>query len=794
MRTIALLGCVPALVFAQSTTDWPSGNRITPPTIREVTPLGVARGATVEVTVDGLNLTKTSAIYFSEPGIKGRILRVKELPDIPDIRLGANGTLSTVDLGPLPPHNEVTVELDVSPDAPVGPVDFRLQTPLGTSPAGRFLVEPYYGESPDREPNNTPEDAFNTFLPTILVGNLSKPGDVDFYKISVKAGEQLVFENASRGLGSKLRPVIGIYDGSQNLIQEWTDGGGDTRPAFGRQFDKEGMYYIRVADYEEGGSEKEHFYRIKVGRLPLALAAWPLGVQKGHTAEVSFSGYNLGAGKVKVEGKPSPEDESAVILRPKTPSGPAFNKVKLALGSEPEVESSGRNTSLSTAQAITVPVTVNGKLDNSKAPGHYYRFHARKGEKLVFEVQANRLGSPLDSQLDITDTAGRPVERATIRALLETSTTLSDRDSASPGLRITSPAGFKVGDHMLIGGEIMRVREMPRGPDDDFQFMSFGGQRIAYLDTTAEAHAMDQAVYKVQIHPPGAKFAPNGLPLLHLPYRNDDGGPGYGKDSLLHFTAPAEGDYIARILDVRNLSGPDYAYRLTVREPSPDFRLSVNPRNPNVPAGGRIPVTVTALRIDDFDGPIEVSIENLPAGFSSTKGVIEPGQVSTTVLLRADEKARLEQSVPLEVAGRAKAGNRELAHAANPDDRLKLISLMPTPDIVMQAGTKQVVIEPGGTAEVEVTIRRNNGFGGRVPVDVRNLPPDVRVLDVGLNGVLINENEQRRTFKLEALPDAQPREQPIIVSGDIETRAEQQNAYAAEPILLKVTPRLQASR
>ena len=72
----------------------------------------MARGTTVEMAVEGLNLGKASAIYFSGPGVTGRILRVKELPDLPDIRLGSNGTLSTIDLGPLPPRNQVTVELN----------------------------------------------------------------------------------------------------------------------------------------------------------------------------------------------------------------------------------------------------------------------------------------------------------------------------------------------------------------------------------------------------------------------------------------------------------------------------------------------------------------------------------------------------------------------------------------------------------------------------------------------------------------------------------------------------------
>ena len=667
------------------------------------------------------------------------------------------------------------MELDVSPDAPIGPVGFRLQTPLGTSPEARFLIEPYYGEAPDREPNDTPEEAVETYAPTILVGTVSKPGDYDYYKITAKAGEQLVFENSAPMLGSALQTVVDIYDSAQNPVKRFGENGGPEAARFAWRFEKAGDYYIRVSDYEEGGSAR-HFYRIKMGQFPLAVAAYPLGVQAGKTSEVALTGFNLGPGKVQVKGIASAEDERAVILRPDTPAGPAFDRVKLALGSDPEVAAVGGPA----PQRLTLPVTVNGRLQSAK---HDFEFHARKGEKLVFDVTANRLGSPLDSMLEVLDAKGSPVERATVRCVLETSVTLRDHDSSGSGIRITSPTGFAVGDYVMIGAEIIQVEAMPRTPDDDFRFEAFGGQRLGLFDTTPEAHALDQPVYKVQIHPPHSRFAPNGLPVVHLAYRNDDGGPGWGKDSLLHFTAPAEGDYIVRLHDVRGLHGADYTYRLDVHEPRPDFLLSVLPRNPNVPLGGRIPLTVTALRLDEFDGPIDVRLEDLPAGLSATAGTIAPGQVSTTLLLSASDNASMHAAAPLKVVGRAGAR----VHAANPEDRLKLIALMPKPDIQMVAQTKEVVLEPGGTAEVKVAISRNNDFGGRVPVEVRNLPPGVLVLNVGLNGVLITEDENQRSFVLKALPSAEAIEQPIVVAGNIETRANgQQTLYAAEPIVLKV--------
>jgi len=747
--------------------EHPSGNRTTPPTLASVAPLGIARGTTAEMTVEGLNLAKAGAIYFSEPGVTGRILRVKELPDLPDVRLGSNGTPSTIDVGPLPPRNQVTVEVEVSPEAEIGPVSFRLLTPLGTSPEGRFLIEPYYGEAPDQEPNDTPESAFETFLPAILAGSISKPGDVDYFKIHVSAGQQVSFENGAMLIGSALQPVIAVLDSDLNVVKEFGANGGREQLMFAHRFEKAGTYYLRVADYQHGGSAR-HFYRIIAGEFPLVEAAYPLGLRKGTSAEIRLRGFDV-ASAVKVEGAPSADSEDTAALRPEH----SFNQVRVAIGSEPELESQGG--------AVPVPVTINGRIAAAGAENRY-RFQAKKGEQLILEVNARRLASDLDSFLEVLDAKGAPIERAVARPVWETSLTLRDHDSNGPGMRLAGWNNLHAGDYVMVGGEILKLRDLPLSPDADTIFESFG-QRLAYFDTTTEAHAIDTPAYKVEILPPGAKFSPNGLPVAHLYYRNDDGGPGYGKDSVVHFTAPADGEYIACIRDVQGLGGENYAYRLTVRHPRPDFRLSVAPRNPNVPVGGSIPVTVTAFRMDGFDGSIAVSLRDLPAGLHAGNGTIEPGQVSTTIVLSADAGAKLSAAAPLKAVGEALGFER----IASPEDHLKLVALMPRADVLVTSETKEVTIEAGGTAQITVSVARQEGFRGRVPVEVRNLPPCVRVLDVGLNGVLITEDESRRSFTLEALPTAEPGDQLIYVSGMVETRSPQASSYAApEAIKLHV--------
>jgi hypothetical protein len=768
--------------YAQEPINQVIGPRMTPPTLSSVTPLGVARGTTAEMTLEGLNLAGASAIYFSEPGIKGKVLRVKELPDLPDVRLGSNGTASTVDVGPLPPRNQVTVEVEVAAEAPVGPVKFRVHTPLGTSPEGSFLVEPYFGEAADREPNDNLEAAVEAFLPAVLTGTIGRPGDLDFFKIAAKAGEELVFENQAPMIGSTLQPVIRIMTPEQAVLREFGyDGSAAAR--FSHRFDKAGTYYVRIGDYESSG-RGSNFYRILVGKLPVAVSAYPLGVKHGAQADVAIDGFYLGKSKLTVAGKP-PAGLDNILLRPETPSGPAFNEVKLAVGADPEVEAASTKN-------LTLPVTVNGRI----AKGEYqdFRFRAAKGQKVAIEVEARRLGSELDSFVEVLDSQARPIERATVRATWETNLVLRDHDSASRGLRVQAWNVLNVGDYVMVGNEVLRVDEVPDGPDEDMLLESFGGQRKAYFGTTPEAHGIDRSVYKVQIHPPGAKFSPNGLPLVRLYYRNDDGGPGYGKDSFLDFTAPADGEYIVRLRDVRNWGGKEYAYRLHVREPRPDFRLAVNPRNPNVPRGGSIPLTVTALRMEGYDGPIEVELSQLPKGLKATRNTIPAGIDNCTILLSADADVALNGAVAFDVTGHAAIDGKTVAHIANPEDKTKLIALAPKPDILVAAETKVVELEPGQSADIKVKVARQNGFIGRVPIQVRDLPNRVRVADSGLNGVLVTEEESERSFKILALPNADPTERVFYVAGTVETRSPQQNLYAAPtPILVKVKPKAQVA-
>ena len=71
----------------------------------------------------------------------------------------------------------------------------------------------------------------------------------------------------------------------------------------------------------------------------------------------------------------------------------------------------------------------------------------------------------------------------------------------------------------------------------------------------------------------------------------------------------------------------------------------------------------------------------------------------------------------------------------------------------------------------------------RTVSDVFSLPHGVRVLDVGLNGILVTPAEKKRTFVLYAEPWVQPMNHPIVV---LAKREERNTDHAAKSVLLKV--------
>ena len=153
-----------------------------------------------------------------------------------------------------------------------------------------------------------------------------------------------------------------------------------------------------------------------------------------------------------------------------------------------------------------------------------FRFTAVKGQKLVFEVTARQLGSPLDSIIDVLDAQGRIVPRALVRCLARTEIALDDPDSTRRSIRLLTWNELAINDYLFIGDELLQVGSLPTHPDDDLQLRSYRGVRLALLDTSPRNRSVGEAVYKVSLHAPGTRLETNGMPVFQIDYVNDDGG------------------------------------------------------------------------------------------------------------------------------------------------------------------------------------------------------------------------------------------------------------------------------
>src|SRR5207253_957944 len=114
-----------------------------------------------------------------------------------------------------------------------------------------------------------------------------------------------------------------------------------------------------------------------------------------------------------------------------------------------------------------------------------------------------------------------------------------------------------------------------------------------------------------------------------------------------------------------------------------------------------------------------------------------------------------------------------------------LPKVMEPGDLVTTTEQAEVTLEPGSQVRMTAKVERNNGFKGRVPLEVRGLPHGVRVLDIGLNGILITEQESSRSFVIYAEPWVKPMTHPFVVLA----KSERKNTeHAARSVLLKVQP------
>lgn len=421
----------------------------------------------------------------------------------------------------------------------------------------RFLVR--LGRQPT--PPGTPKYERNVSLPATINGQIM-PGGVDRYRFIASRGQQLVIAASARALIPYLadavpgwfEATVKIYDPQGKQLASGERFHLKPDPVIHFEVPQNGEYVVEIHDSIYRGRE-DFVYRLTMGELPYVTSIFPLGGLRGQRTSVALNGWNLKQSILEFEGT---NGQTGITFL----SGGFFNLVPFAVDDLPEYLARGSNQSSASAEVITLPTIVNGRINGPGECG-VFKFEGRKNQQVVAEVMARRLNSPLDSFLRLTDA---------------------------------------------------------------------GGKQLAFNDDFD-----DKA---------------SGLETHHA-------------DSCLSASLPADGTYFISIGDVQGKGCPDFAYRLRISEPQPDFSLRMVPSSLNARAGMSVPVTMYAFRKDGFTNSIDLHLADASAGFSISGARIADNQEMVRFTLKVPPQS--EGGITnLEIRGSAVIGGRTIIHNAVP--------------------------------------------------------------------------------------------------------------------------------
>lgn len=626
-------------------------------------------------------------------------------------------------------------------------------------------------------------------LPRSVWSTLKEPGQSLEFSVKGQAGQHLVFDVSAQRLGTKGDYQLTLLDPAGRVLAQNDNWRGQADPWLEARLTESGTYRVRVNEVTFAGSP-DHAFRLSVGELPFVTGFFPLVVPAGATSQVEVLGANLGSHATVQVVAGAPGD---LALPEPVGSWRSRREQRLSVTPLPTVVEREPNSSPGEAQILAVPGVMNGRLEAGDSPdADFIRFAARAGVTYVLETVAAQRGSPADTRLEVFWPDGRPVERVRLQALRNSAITFRPETSDDSGIRFENWEEMQLNDLLWCGGEVMKLFRAPQGPDSDSVLYSVNGLRQGFFDTTPVAHYVEEPVYFVRPLAPGEKPVPNGLPVFTLNQENDDAAlRDLGTDSRLFFVAPAAGEFVVRVTDSREFGGRSFGYGLVVREAKPDFAVTLNGANPTVAAGSGQSLSLTARRLDGFEGPIQVTIQNLPEGWSVPGPiVIEAGHSSASVPLRAAPEAKPAAEAAwdaVSVVATAEIEGRPVALAVNSLGRPKLVTeppklkvtLLPLAPSALSPGLPVVTISPGGTARARLQIVRN-GFDGVVTFSVDNLPHGVIVENLGLNGITFLAGENEREISFSAVPWVTEQDRPFFA---VENQAGRQTSG---PVLLQV--------
>lgn len=362
------------------------------PAINNLSLRGLTAGQVVTLAIDGSELAEDTRVLMPVP-----LAAQKVLP-------GAK-------------PNRLEVELTVDAAAPPGIYLLRVATKNGVSNPLTIAVDrlPQAAFAPQLES-----------LPIALTGAL--PGGQTLQtKFTGKKGDVISLDLEAQRLGAATKPVIRLLDqrGTQVAYSPPLRAiAGDARLT--TTLPADGVYTIELHDQLYRGSNPNHF-RLKVGALQFADVSLPLAVARGAQGTFLLPGSGI-ADAASFDATVIPAVSTQTLVVPAAAKGVTGASPRVLISDHAEVTEPARQPPALPALAAA-PIGVSGILVAAGEEDRY-ELPVQAGQKLRFEVLAQRIGSPLDAVISVYGAAGNGLASSDDRA-----------GTSDPMVEVTVPAG-----------------------------------------------------------------------------------------------------------------------------------------------------------------------------------------------------------------------------------------------------------------------------------------------------------------------------------------------------------------
>ncbi len=385
-------------------------------------------------------------------------------------------------------------------------------------------------------------------------------------------------------------------------------------------------------------------------------------------------------------------------LRVAGPGG-VSNPLVFQVSDIPEIVEPMQGKGWDDAPLVAMPTGISGKIGAS-SESDYFKFHAMAGEELLFDVQANRTGSPLDATLVLLDAKGTEVARSEDGNGLDPFLVFTPKAEGDFVVRLSDARYQGGGDYRyhLVAGPLPYVESL----------FPFGGQRGSTVDVKFMGHRLA------------------GTDRLNLALAAD---APLGRQDLRARTPMGSSNPIG--FEVGDLP------EIPESEPN-DAADKANAVNGATVVNGRIekPGDVDVFRFKspaDQKWVIEVSARRFGSPLDALLTLMD---AKGAVLQRNDDAVGLDARIEFD----AKKDVEYLVQLRDLTDRggerfgYRLSFRMPdtTPDFSVKANAGRIRLHRGGWVAVRCDVARRNGFDGIVRVGTGGLPPGVSAIPLAL--------------------------------------------------------------